>query len=208
MSDRFVLARAGGLCLEVDEPVIDAESLPTLGSAVELLRRLEGLRSDLLRRGRERFERARREGLAQGRAEGERAASEQVLGALNTLESVLAAERAHQAERVVELALAVVARIAPELGDVAVVTALARRALADLETDQPVRLRVHPEVARALPGAAEGAARSPMLEVVGDPLLGRFDCELDTQEGIIEASLEVQLNALRAVLAPKAEPAA
>jgi type III secretion protein L len=197
---RLVLARAAGLALEVDEPIVAAEALPAVGDAVTTLRRLETLRADLLRRGRQRLERARRDGLQQGREQAERDASLRLAGSLAELDATLRAERTAREAAVVELALAVVARIAGELGDAAVVAALARRALADLDTESPVRLRVHPSVAAAVTAAPAAQAGPPVLEVLADPALRPLDCEIDSIDGVVEVGLEVQLDAVRAAL--------
>lgn len=198
---RLVLARAGGLVLELDEPLIKADALPVVGEAVETLRRLETLREDLVRRGRERFETAREEGLAQGRDEAAREAAGRLAAALAGVEDALRADRAAREARVVDLALAVIGRIAGELGDATVVAALARRALADLDPERPVRLRVHPAVAAAMPPAPADHAGPRVLEVLPDPGLQPLDCEIDAEDGIVEAGLAVQLEAVRQALA-------
>ncbi|MFM1990868.1 MAG: hypothetical protein RJA99_3825 [Pseudomonadota bacterium] len=197
---RLVLARAAGLALELDEPIVAADALPAVGDAVATLRRLETLRGDLLRRGRQRLERARREGLEQGRVQAERDASRRLAESLAELDATLRAERAAREAAVVELALAVVARIAGELGDATVVAALARRAITDLDPESPVRLRVHPSVAAAVAAAPAADAGPPVLEVLADPGLQPLDCEIESDEGVVEAGLEVQLDAVRAAL--------
>jgi flagellar biosynthesis/type III secretory pathway protein FliH len=196
---RFVLASAGDLSLQADTPIVPRDALPAVGSAIEILRRVETIREAVVRASASRFALAREEGLAQGRAEGRQEAAAALGAALASLDAVLRADRAAHEARVVGLALAIVERIAGELGDAAVVTALARRALADLDPDVPVRLRVHPSVATAMAAAAR-AAGPPVLEVLADPGLDPLDCEIQSDDGVVEAGLAVQLVGVRAAL--------
>jgi flagellar biosynthesis/type III secretory pathway protein FliH len=198
---RLVLARAGGLALELEEPVISADALPAVGDAIDTLRRLESLREDLIRGSRSRFESAREAGFAQGRDDATREFEGRIAAALERIESALRAERIAREARVVELALAVIDRIAGELGDVTVVAAMARHALAGLDPERPVVLRVHPAVAAALPAPAAGQPGPRVLKVLPDPALEPFDCEIDAEDCIVEAGLAVQLGAMRRALA-------
>ena len=201
---RVVLARAGGLELELEEPVIPGDALPAVGSAIETLHRLEALRGELIRRGRRRFVEARDEGLAEGREQGRLEAEARLAAAIAGIEAALRADRVAREARVVGLALAVVERIAGDLGDATVVEALARRALADLDPDRPVRLRVHPSVAAAVADAPATLVGPRVLEVLGDPVLGPLDCEIDGDDGVVEAGLGVQLDAVRRALSAAA----
>jgi type III secretion protein L len=197
---RLVLARAAGLAIETEELAIDADSLPVVGRAVDTLRHLETLRGELLRRGRQRLERARRDGLEQGREQAEREAAAKLAASLVAIDAALLRDRAEREARMVELVLAVVRRVAGELGDAAVIAALARRSLIDLDPDMPVRVRVHPSVAQAVAAGFGDGAGPVVLEVLGDPAMEVLDCEIETEEGIVEAGLEVQLDGVRAAL--------
>ena len=196
---RFVLASAGELSLQADTPIVPRDALPAVGSAIEILRRVETIREAVVRASASRFALAREEGLAQGRAAGRQEAAASLGAALASLDAVLRADRAAHEARVVGLALAIVDRIAGELGDAAVVTALARRALADLDPGTPVRVRVHPSVADAM-AAATRPAGPPVLEVLADPGLEPLDCEIESEDGVVEAGLAVQLVGVRAAL--------
>jgi type III secretion protein L len=49
-------------------------------------------------------------------------------------------------------------------------------------------------------GAGAGSGDSRIIEVVPDLLLGRSDCILETELGVIDASLDIQLEAIRKTL--------
>ncbi len=138
----------------------------------------------------------RAEGLEQGRGE-----AEAELGArLFALEAKAAEARIAERERTVELALAIVARIADGLGDGPVVAALAARAAADLMPGAQAVIRV-PPAALAMARARLGAD----ARLVGDPSLGPRDCVIDTPLGRTLAGLDVQLAAIGRNLAEEAE---
>jgi flagellar biosynthesis/type III secretory pathway protein FliH len=208
----WVLCRAGGLEIGVEgDPVIDAGSLPLVGEATAVLRRLETLREAVVRSGEARREQALREGLAEAHAIAGVEASDAIARAAAGFDRALREECERRRAREVDLALAVVTRIAGGLGEAPIVAALARTAIAELDAVQPVRVRVppslEPAVRAALAKAADGAA-GPAVEVVGDERLDRFDCEIDHGDAIVDASLGTQLQAIREALGdgPEAAP--
>jgi type III secretion protein L len=201
---RWVLCRAGGLELGIDgDPCVDAGSLPLVGDAVTLLRRLEAMREAMVRSAESRRAQALRDGLAEANAIAESRAHEAIAQAAARFEDALRHERALRREREVELALAIVARIAGALGEAPTVAALARTAIAGLDAARPARVRVHPaleaEIRETL-GQAAAASQAPAVEVLGDERLRRFDCEIDHGDTIVDAGLETQLRVIREAL--------
>jgi type III secretion protein L len=65
-----------------------------------------------------------------------------------------------------------------------------------------VTIRVRPDqvgyVEEQLGAGSGGSSR--LIEVVPDPLLGSSDCVLETELGVVDASLDVQLEAIRKTL--------
>jgi type III secretion protein L len=199
---RLALFRSPEFTLVAERALIKRDQVSSVDDAVGMLRRAESLRASMEAECELLRARAREEGLAQGLAQGRQEAARALGQSLARLDRTLAADRAAAQARVVQLAIAVVERVASELGPVAVVAALARRALAELDPAQPVRLRVNPVVARAL--APELATGTGHVQVIAGEHLGPFDCELDTGSGRIEAGLPLQLEALGVALAAAA----
>ena len=201
----WVLCRAGGLELGIaGDPVIEAGSLPVVGDAMAVLRRLEILREAVVRSGETRREQALREGLAEARAIAASEAGDAIARAAAGFERALSEERERRRAREVDLALAIVTRIAGGLGEAPIVAALARTAIAELDAVRAARVRVHPSlepaIRAALSESADGSDR-PAVEVVGDERLDRFGCEIDHGDAIVDASLGVQMQAIREALA-------
>jgi type III secretion protein L len=197
----WVLCRAGGLELGIDgDPCVDAGSLPVVGDAVTLLRRLETMREAVVRSAEARRAQALRDGLAEATAIAESQAREAIVQAAARFDEALRTERALRREREVELALAIVTRIAGALGEAPTVTALARTAIAELDAARPARVRVHPSLEAAIREALAQSGPAPEIEVVGDERIGRLECEIDHGDTIVDAGLETQLRAIREAL--------
>ena len=200
----WVLCRAGGLELGIEgEPVVDADSLPVVGDAMTVLRRLETLREAAVRSGQAHREQALREGMAEARAIAESEAREAIALAAAGFDEALREERALTRAREVDLALAIVARIAGALGEAPMVAALARTAIAELDTVRPARVRVHPSLEPAIRAALSDVAagpEQPSIEVIGDERLEPLGCEIDHGDAIVDAGLGTQLQAIREAL--------
>lgn len=200
----WVLCRAGGLELGIDgDPCVDAGSLPLMGDAVTLLRRLETMREAVVHSAESRRAQALQEGLAEATAIAESRAHQAIAQAAGRFAEALRVEQALRREREVELALAIVTRIAGALGEVPTVAALARTAIAELDAGRTARVRVHPSLEapiREALGQTGPAAPGPVIEVAGDERLGRLECEIDHGDSIVDAGLETQLRAIREAL--------
>jgi flagellar biosynthesis/type III secretory pathway protein FliH len=200
----WVLCRAGGLELGIEgDPVVAADALPVVGDAMTVMRRLATMREALARSGQAYREQALREALLEARAIAESEARDAIARASAAFDEALRQERALQQDREVELALAIVAKIASSLGDAPTLAALARTAIGELDVARPARVRVHPSLEPAIRAAlsdAAGGLAQPSIEVVGDERLERMECEIDQGDAIVDAGLGMQLQAIREAL--------
>lgn len=144
--------------------------------------------------------RARDDGFEAGRAEGLRDVAATLLRVQRDGAALLAREEA----RIVDLAVAIVARIAPRLDVSELVPALIAEAVREVAAEQFLQVRVHPdayaaahaeldEIRKAVPGVAD-------VQVVADPTLDARDCVLASEAGKVEAGIGEQLAAIRAAL--------
>jgi flagellar biosynthesis/type III secretory pathway protein FliH len=135
-------------------------------------------------------------GMAQARAESVR----------HVLEAQQAARDLADAseERIVALAVAIVGRIAPRLGEPAVVSALAAEALSTLRAERHVRVYVSVQSLEAVRAMLEQWHRSrPDIETVQvsiNPEQEPFGCVVESELGRIEAGLSGQLASLNEAL--------
>ncbi|MBU6272118.1 MAG: hypothetical protein KGQ67_12500 [Betaproteobacteria bacterium] len=196
---RLTLFRSPEFSLVADRALIKRDEVSAVDDTVGMLRRVARLREALDAECETLRARAADEGRAQGLAEVRAEFAAAVAAAAASADRALAQEQAAMQARVVHLAMAVVDRIAGQLGPVAVVGGIAARALEELEPAASVRVRVAAELVEAVRQGLVG--EHPRVQVVAGEGLGAFDCEIDTGGGLIEAGLPVQLAAVRAALA-------
>jgi len=96
---------------------------------------------------------------------------------------------------VVRLAMEVARRILHrELSvDPSALSALVRAALEKLASQQTYRVRVHPDQEQLIRGALAGIGRASDIEVVSDLAQPRGGAVFETESGVLDASVETQL---------------
>jgi len=138
-------------------------------------------------------ETARREGYAQGGAE----ALAELGEALSTAVQRIREDLRGDDRRVAALALAVVRRIAPSLDAMTVVPDLVSDALASIDVERYLVVRVHPDVREAAAARLEhwheAHPEVGALRVIADESLERLDCVVESEMGQIRAGLADQL---------------
>jgi flagellar biosynthesis/type III secretory pathway protein FliH len=196
---RLTLFRSPEFSLVANRALIKRDEVSAVDDTVGMLRRVARLREALDAECDALRARAAEEGRAQGLAEVRTEFAQAVAAATASADLSLAREQAAMQARVVHLAMAVVERIAGQLGPVAMVGAIAARALEELEPTATIRVRVAADLVDAV---RQGLVSDhPRVQVLPGDGLGAFDCEIDTGGGLIEAGLPVQLAAVRAALA-------
>ena len=212
--------RSANTSLATNRLWLTADEVSGCESVQGLLQRLERLTTERDAELSAARAQAAAEGREQGRSEALASVAPRLLDAWDQAARSAAADAQALRAALVTLSLQVVQRISVELGPAEVVTALARRASESLLPDSAAVLRVHPDVATAVrarmlatPGGSTAPLKEPglttsgltssvsgILEVRGDPQLGRFDCAFDTAAGQLLAGLPTQLARLAAQL--------
>ena len=162
---------------------------------------------DAERRADEVIDQARTEGYAQGLAQAQSLMAQHLLDAQKQAHEFLEASQ----QRIVALAVAILERIAPALGEPQVVAALAEEALSTLQAEKYLRIRVTAAAADATQEMLERwRGEHPQVEtaqILVDQHLPPFTCVVESELGRIEAGLSAQLDAVRAkLMAVAAEP--
>jgi len=141
------------------------------------------------------------DGRAAGVAHAQSEAVKHVLEAQKQARELVAASES----RIVELAVSIVARIAPRLDQGEPVAALAAEGLAALREERHISIRIS--------SAAEKCTRAMLdrwqaahpevetVELVVDPQLDPMACVVETELGRIEVGLSAQLESIRTTLA-------
>lgn len=202
----IALHRSSHTSLATDRPFLGADEISACESATALLQRLEQLLATRQAQVDTARDAARDAGFAEGRDAALREVAPALLQAWQHAAEVAFLEARSVRSAVIELALQVVQRVTTELAPPDVLTALVQRAAEALLPDQPVVVRVHPELAAAArervsaAGAIEGGGAPARLDVRADASLGPLDCEFDTPTGQLLASLATQLAQVGAAL--------
>lgn len=181
-------------------PVLKADEFSAIVEAREIVARAEDeaarIREDAQREYAEQKERGYREGLEQGKAEmSERVVSTAGQSALyfSKLEEVL-----------VDVVVKATRRVVGEFDDRERVDRIVRQALELLRQQSRVRIKVAPAQREWLQGRLQtllaAFPRIQFLDVQADPRLPVDGCILETELGVIDATVETQLRAIEKAL--------
>jgi len=114
-----------------------------------------------------------------------------------------------------ELALAVVRRIAPRIGSAALVAEWVEQGLATVKYEREIRVRLHPAnaagVREHLRARRAGRAQPELFDFIEDPSVGMYACVLETDCAVARTDLDSRLEdarrAMAACLAAPGDPA-
>lgn len=145
----------------------------------------------------------RKRGYAEGLAEGRAETAERMLALVSrSVDYLASAER--DVARIVMICLR---RVLSELPEEEIVIQAARAAIGNVRGEPRATLRVRPEIAEGVRSRVgeilSGTEDVGFLEVSADPQLEAGGCRLETDIGMVDASLEVQLAALEAAMASR-----
>jgi flagellar biosynthesis/type III secretory pathway protein FliH len=186
----FVILHADAfVTTATDDPVVAAGDIDRFRDVVALLEGAAKLRCAT----EDAVADARAEGFAAGRTEGLRASDDDIRAEWLRLAARDGAIRRERQAEIAHLALAVVRRIAGDIGVPAFVAGLAERATAAIAPDEGATVRVAPAVTANVRARLEGR---PGIIVKADATLDDTDCVIDTALGQVRAGLEVQLGAI------------
>ena len=192
--------------LKADRPSVDGTTRiiarKDYADAVEAHRVLEEARAEaeeLVRTAREQYDTARDRGYADGSAQAQQELAERMLELVaGSVDYLGNAEK--QLSRVVMACLRKILGAFPEED---LVIRAARAALEDLRNEPRATLRVHPSVADAVRARKseimQGDSDVAYVEIVGDDRMEHGSACLESEAGIVDASIEVQIKALEKV---------
>jgi len=181
--------------------VVSAEDWSRLGELDTLLARVNALYDEATAD----IAQARERGHAAGFSEGLKRVEQQMTEQLAALNERRARVLAEASGRVIDLACAIVARIAPGFDAKTVVPPLVMRAVEAAQAEQFLLIRVHPSVRESV-AAGLGAVRQAhpavgVIELVDDPSLDPLSCVVVSEAGEVRAGVAQQIEAIRTALA-------
>jgi flagellar biosynthesis/type III secretory pathway protein FliH len=177
---------------------IPAQQVRAVSDAAEAAGELRALQASLRAGAAAARRMARAEGLAAGRADARAEVESLVEAARADFEADVRGLEAHMAAHIADLALAIVRRLAgSELGH-AFVARAAAEAARSLIGDAPLRVHCHPSAAAAV--KLQLSDILPSADVQADADAAPDCCVFETRDGEVDASVQVQTEALEAAL--------
>ena len=185
------------VCPSAATRVLKAEDAAALLEANALLDAARERVADMERKAREAYERRREEGYRDGQEEGRLEHAEKVLETvLSSVEYIEGIEAT-----LVNVVTAAVRKVIGEIDENERIVRIVRNALVTVRNQQRVTIRVAPADEKAVSAAlasmlASVPGSASFLDVVPDARLERGACLLESELGVVDASLETQLKAL------------
>jgi type III secretion protein L len=182
--------------IDASDPVIPAADAAAWLNAAQLLDEAKREAAQLLGSARQQLDAERERGYQQGLEEARLELTERMIEtASRTVELFASIE-----QRMVELVMDAVRRLMSEFSDSDRVMAVVRSALSVLRNQRQLTLRIAPEhVEYVKSRASELLEQFPgvgILDIVADPRLKHDATILESEIGVVEASIESQLQAI------------
>lgn len=176
--------------------LIKAEEYGLLLEAGELLAAAREKAAAMEKQAEEAYERKREEGYRDGLEEGKLEHAEKMMETiLSSVEFIEGIE-----DTLVSVVNQAIRKIIGDMDDRERIVCIVRNALNTVRGQQKVTVRVAPAdeaaVAQALSAMTAGSSGSAFLTIVADARLSRDSCILESELGVVDASLETQLKAL------------
>ena len=176
--------------------IIKAEEYGLFLKADALLDAAEKKAAETQKKAEEAYERKREEGYRDGLEEGKLEHAEKMMETiLSSVEFIEGIE-----DTLVSVVNQAIRKIIGDMDDKERIVRIVRNALNSVRGQQNVTVRVAPAdeeiVAQALSALTAGSSGSAFLTIVADARLPRNSCILESELGVVDASLETQLKAL------------
>jgi type III secretion protein L len=194
----FVVHKPGSLARpDPATKVVRADDVRAYRSAEDIIADARREAAAIVQSAQAAYEDERRRGYEDGREEAKLESAERMIENVSrTVEYFARIE-----DQMVELVMAAVRKIIADFDDRARVLMVVRSALSAVRTQKQMTLRVAPvQLEQVRAGMNEILAAFPgigYLDIVGDPRLADDACILESDIGVVEASVSGQLEALR-----------
>ena len=177
--------------------ILKAADVAVLLEANTVLEQAQERADAILKQAEEAYETRRQEGYRDGQEEGRLEHAEKVFETV--LSSVEYLENLEQT--IVEVVTSSIRKVIGEMDDREVIVRIVRNALVFVRNQQRVTIRVAPAdeaaVREAMAAMLQGSpSTTSFLDVVADGRLERGACLLESELGVVDASLSTQLRAL------------
>ncbi len=196
----YHLLKKNTLTPAADTKVLKAAEYAQLVRANEIIRTAELEAESIRQQALEAFEKKKQEGFEQGVQEGKMEASMQMIDTVSQtvgyLESMEGA--------ITETVFRALRKILGEIDEHELVVRIVKNALAVMRNQQQVVVRVSPDqvetVRESYNAILDDYSGVSVLDITPDPRLSKGGCILESELGVVDASLETQLEAIKRAL--------
>lgn len=201
----FVRLKPDGMVVAPGRKVIKAADYQAYLDAKSIVAEAREQAQRIVTEADEAYRRERERGYDDGQREASDAFAEQMIEVVsNTIDHYASVE-----STIVDLVMMAIKKILGDMEEKDRITKLVHHALTVVRNQSRVTLRVSPlqvdMVKESLGAITAGLSGIGFVDVVTDNRLGRGSCILETELGIVEASLDAQLAALHGALAKHLE---
>ncbi len=197
---KFIILKNTFIDIHPDTKIIKAEEYSKLVEAEKLLEEARREAENILETAKAAYEEEKRKGYEDGLREGQRKIAEKMLETVHKTVDYLASAE----ETMCSLVIGAIKKIIGDMDDKEVVTRVVKNALAMVRNQKQVVLKVAPEdletVQSRLNEIMGNFPSIGFVEVVADSRLKKNSCVLESEMGIIDASVDVQLKAIENAL--------
>jgi type III secretion protein L len=194
--ERFTRIKAGELGLTPSR-IIKADDFSTAHDARAIIDEARAEAARIVAEARQVYESERTRGFEEGSEQAKLERAEQMIDAVGSVVDYLGTVE----HDMVELVGRAMERILGEIGDKEIIVRVVKNALAAVRNEKHLTLRVAPDqVATVRERMNEILALYPIIvdiQISGDARLGKTGCILESEIGVIDASLDGQIEALK-----------
>lgn len=194
--ERFTRIKAGELGLSPGR-VIKADDFSTAHDARAIIDEARAEAARIVAGAKQVYEQERQRGFDEGSEQAKLETAERMMDAVGSVVDYLGTVE-HDMVEVVGRAME---RILGEMGDKEVITRVVKNALAAVRNEKHLTLRVAPEQVTPVKERMNEILKAyPIIvdvQVMGDGRLGKTGCILESEIGVIDASLDGQIEALK-----------
>lgn len=196
----FVIIKTGTLIPAPGKKVLKASDYALLVEAWEVLEQTRREAEHLMERARQRYEEEKKRGYEEGLLEGKRKITEKMLETVQKTVDYLAASE----ETLCSLVTDAVRKIVGEMDEQELIVRTVRKALVAVQHQKHVKVKVSPSDIEYVQSQVEALSKEfrgiGFLEIVPDPNLDPRCCVVESEMGVVDASVEVQLRAIENAL--------
>lgn len=202
--DKIFSIKNNEINLNKDKKIIKACELDLYYDSNEIIKKAQDIADGIIKRAEEQYKKRFDEGYADGHELAVRETTEKLLDSVvSTIDSIGKLE-----DDIVDVVLLCIKKIIGDIDSRQRIVLIVRKALSAVRVEHRILIKVSTHNEKIVKDALadfllSSDGRSGYIEVLADALLHNDDCILETKMGVVDASLQSQINILQKALYAK-----